>query len=217
MTTPWTVPKDWDGETVAILASGPSMNSAVAEKVRGKCRVIAISNQGIPVQDHCGVVQSAVAPWADVLYASDIKWWNVYADRALKFAGMKLTMYHQSLHASVFSLFASGHAPYDDRPTHIFGGNNSGFAATQVAIKRGAQRILLCGFDMKTVNGKEHNFNRHEGECNVPINGKYKKWIERFEALSSYTPKLGVTILNCTQGSALRCFPKVALEDVAWR
>ena len=82
------VPQLWPSQTVAILASGPSLTREQCEQVRGRCRVIAVSNQGID-NDVGGVTVPAFAPWADALYAADAKWWKCYADRALKFAGIK--------------------------------------------------------------------------------------------------------------------------------
>ena len=75
MTTQWTVPPLWQGETCAVLASGPSMSREVAELVRGRVRVIAVNNQGIDTEVN-GKLEPALAPWADVLYAADAKWWQ---------------------------------------------------------------------------------------------------------------------------------------------
>jgi hypothetical protein len=81
MTTAWSVPPEWVGETAAILASGPSLTREQCEAVRGKAKVIAVNNQAIDT-DCDGVRVPAMAPWADVLYAADAKWWQPLA-RAL--------------------------------------------------------------------------------------------------------------------------------------
>jgi len=64
MLTPVPVPRLWPGATVACLASGPSLTRADVALVRA---------QGLPTI----VVNTTyqMAPWADVLYACDAKWW----------------------------------------------------------------------------------------------------------------------------------------------
>lgn len=61
----------------AVLASGESMNQEVADSVRGKCKVIAVSDTW------------QLAPWADALVSADAGWWRV---KAPKFEGPRYTM-----------------------------------------------------------------------------------------------------------------------------
>lgn len=63
------IPRQWDGEKAAIMASGPSLSDGQIEAVRavhepGQCRVI-VTNKTYER-----------APWADVLYASDGPRWE---------------------------------------------------------------------------------------------------------------------------------------------
>ncbi len=51
-----------------------------------------------------------------------------------------------------------------DRRDLILAGNNSGFGAIDLAIKMGAKRIFLLGYDMRIMNDKQHF---HEG---YPVN-----------------------------------------------
>src|SRR4026208_455478 len=62
--------------TFAILATGPSMIQEVADYVRGKCKVIAVSDA------------YKLAPWADALVSNDRNWWDNHKD-ARQFAGKK--------------------------------------------------------------------------------------------------------------------------------
>lgn len=211
MTTKWEVPREWVGETVAILASGPSMSRETAEYVRGKCRVIAINNQGIPT-DVDGVRQPAMAPWADVLYAADAKWWVHYADRALKFEGLKVTIRHMTTYPEVLHLEQSTSQPFDDRPTHLVTGGNSGYQAIHLAAHFGATRILLCGYDMRQISNRKHWFGDHPGKLNSPQ--RYDNWIANFARLAPALKERGVEVLNCTAGSALKCFTRARLEEV---
>ena len=70
----------WEGETVVCLASGPSLTPADVEYVRGKARVIVINTTVL------------LAPWADVLYACDARWWQWHHKTVKGFAGMKFAL-----------------------------------------------------------------------------------------------------------------------------
>jgi len=211
MTTPWTVPRDWEGETVAVLASGPSMSQEVANMVRAaRCRVIAVNNQAIPTTCD-GKVLPALAPWADMLYAADVKWWMEHAVAARAFPGLKVTVRTVLPFDDVHSLEQSNLAPYDSRPTHVVSGGNSGYQAAHIAAQRGARRILLCGFDMRDVNGKKHWFGDHPGKLNTEQ--RYSQWVNNFANLAQALKALNVSLINCTPKSALAGMEKLSLED----
>ena len=181
----YAVPRAWPGETCAVLGAGPSMSGELAARLRGRCRVIAVNNCGIDSRDSAtGEVVPAPAPWADVLFASDAKWWKQYRRQALQFAGLKLTMLNGLKwdDAGVHSLALSARGPYDPRPTHVVSGGNSGYQAICVAAHFGATRILLFGFDMRTHGKRRHYFGNHPPPCNTT--GKYADWITNLKTLA---------------------------------
>lgn len=212
MSTRWSVPRDWEGATVAVLAGGPSMCAEVADTARRVAdRVIAINAQGIDVVNSQGQRFAALAPWADMLYAADVKWWEEHEQQALAFAGEKVTIRHLLPYPEVLSLEQSNLPPFDPRPTHVVSGGNSGYQAVHIAAQRGAVRILLCGFDMRDVNRRRHWFGEYSGRLNTAAN--YARWITNFENLSRALLLRGVRVLNCTPRSALRGIPFADLED----
>lgn len=95
------------------------MNAAVAESVRGRCGVVAISDA------------YQLAPWADALVSQDLAWWRAHPD-AFDFKGRKFS--------------STQHPGLEQFPSNT--GCNSGLLACQVAVMLGAKKILLCGFDM---------------------------------------------------------------------
>jgi hypothetical protein len=205
MSRPW---PDWRGETVAILASGPSLTRAQADYVRGKCRVIAVNNQGIDTETD-GIVQPALAPWADILYAADAKWWNCYRTRALAFAGLKVSGTHVA-HPGVHTLKRSHQKVFDPRPTHVCG-SNSGYQALHLAVQLGATRILLLGFDLRFgVNGRKHNHGNHPPRLNSRPN--FATWRHQFDQLAPVLRARGVEVVNCSPSSALTAFKRASLE-----
>lgn len=219
--TPWKVSRDWEGETCAVLASGPSMSQHVADSVRGKCRVIAVSNQGIEtVVD--GVTYPALAPWADVMLASDRRWWIENEVRARAFAGLKVTVEPpggcERLHFSdVLQLKNGGEILFDDRPTHVGGGGNSGFHSVHLAAHLGCAKILLCGFDMKPMTDahgkkiKQHWFGEHEWRKEFTL--PFDLFVDRFTRSAPEFLKRGIRVINCTPDSALKCFPFMTVEE----
>lgn len=214
MTIPWTVSREWAGETVAILASGPSMCAEQAQQLQGKCRVIAVNNQGIPTLVN-GALCPAFAPWADILYAADATWWRKNPE-ALNFAGRKVTIrpenpVDEKRLPTVYSLQNGGCSGFDDRPTHIRTGGNSGYQALHLAAHLGVKRALLLGFDMRPApDGQEHWFGSHPWRRG--FKSRYDIFIIRFEKAAHEFAQRGIEVVNCTSGSALKCFPHHDVE-----
>ena len=212
MAAQWSVPRIWPGETVAILASGPSMSRDVAETVKGRCRVIAVNNQAIDTVDSTTKqLVPAFAPWADVLYAADAKWWHCYQAQALQFAGLKVTL-KPNPWPQVHQLAQSPQRVFDPRPTHLASGGNSGYQALHLAAHFGATRVLLCGYDLRDGLGKRrHWFGNHPPRLNGQA--AYATWISGFQRLAPVLAKMGIEVLQCTPKSALKCFRQSTLEE----
>lgn len=219
MTTRWAVPKEWDGDTVAVLAGGPSLCPEIADQVKGKVRVVAISNVGIPTKDsESGEMLPAIAPWAEALVSSDAKWWNQYKGHWQNFPGRKITVRDAVAYSEIFSLELSHRIPFDPRPTHVVTGGNSGYVGVHVSVQFGARQVLLCGFDMRearheaTGRKRKHYFGNHAGSCNTSM--KFDKWIANFRRLAPKMREMGIEIINCTPKSALDMFPNRRLSEV---
>lgn len=193
----WTVPRLWEGQTVAILASGPSMSQEVCDRVRAAgVPAIAINETW------------RLAPWAAMLYAADPEWWNFPGNRALReFCGLKVSCMPVS---GVMQLRNSGTEGFDQDPSAVRTGGNSGYQAIHVAVHAGAARVLLCGFDMR--GGAEHWHGRHPHPLKQTDEEQFDRWIRRFGTLAAAL-RGRVDIANCTPGSALQCFRMGVLED----
>lgn len=182
---------DWRGETVAIFASGPSMNATVAQQCRS-LRTIAINNQSFDC-----------APWADVIYGSDAKWWRHYWASVSTLPGRKLSVeIGQQLKGVEYLLPSS--AVFDERPGYLSTGANSGYAALCLAVKLGATRVHLHGYDMAARHGR---MRRHDYPANLNSCPRFADWIRRFRLLAPELQRRNVEVINCTPGSALTCFP----------
>jgi hypothetical protein len=180
----WSVPRIWEGQTVAVLASGKSMSKAVADQVHG---------YGLPA---IAVNKTwELAPWAQMLYAADSLWWE---QNRVEFAGLKISVNDGgTLHKGVHRLKQTGYQGFDPDPSCIRTGGNSGYQAVHVAAHAGAKRILLCGFNM----GGPHWHKEHRAPLRETGPGTYERWVNAFESLVRECP---AEIINCTPESALR-------------
>jgi hypothetical protein len=181
----WAVPPIFAGHTVAIFGTGPSLKQVMCDEV-----------SHLP----CVCVNDAfrMAPWGDVLYAADVEWWQRNPD-AYNFDGLKVTCMASMKDKRVNVLQQGGLEGFDPRLTHIKTGGNSGYQAIHFAIHAKAKRILLYGFDMHG----DHFFGKHKPPLRNTAAEHYDGWIARFPALMGR----GSEIINCTPGSALKCFP----------
>lgn len=186
----------WSGQTVAVLASGPSMSPRLAQTLwqhrQQRSLPVAVANSTF-----------RLAPWADMLYAMDASWWMANPDARL-FAGLKVCADDSLQWPEVLSLRHTGKAGFDDDAGCIRTGGNSGYQAVHVAVHAGASRVLLCGFDMRP--GHWHAVDREADESH------YAEWRRRFQTLAAALAGR-VEVLNCTPGSALDCFPMATIDE----
>jgi len=104
-----------------VLAPGPSMSQALADRVRGE-NVIVVNNA------------FELAPWAQALVANDRRWWEKHPE-ARKFAGRKFS-----------TKTISGIERH--RGKGVGPDSNSGMLGIDVAVEVfKATRVLLLGFD----------------------------------------------------------------------
>jgi len=172
-----------------ICASGQSLTQADVDAVRGKGTVVVINNT------------FQMAPWADVLWACDKKWWLAYPE-AMNFKGRKISLEFDQVEKLPFAK-APGLGLY-----RVHTGSNSGYQAINFAFLEGAKRIILLGYDMHGT----HWHGRHKaGLSNIH---NFEQWIENFNQLAADLKTHGVEVINCTRQTKLKCFRREPLESV---
>jgi hypothetical protein len=165
--------------------------------VRGKARVIAVNN--------C----YQIAPWADLLYACDQRWWDHYRP---DFAGIKVTISQSAAKSYGLHLLRSENkAGFSLKWPKVHEGSNSGFQAVNLAILLGAKKIVLLGYDM---GGSGHWHGYHGGNLRNPDETQFRRWRGAFQDAVTDIEHAGVEVINCTRDTALTCFPRANLEDV---
>jgi len=187
----------WAGETVCVIASGPSLTIEQIETARQKAtRFIAVNDS------------YKLAPFADALYACDGKWWDFHHE--LQFHGEKWTQDVRAARKYSLRYLPGRRQPGLGRDCVHFG-SNSGYQAINLAYLWGASKIILIGFDCKPINGKPHWFGKHPEQLNQTQ--PYAVWIENFKGLAADIEAEGIEVINCSPDSALDGFKKAHIAD----
>ncbi len=155
-----------------------------------------------------------LAPWADVLYACDGRWWD--AKRPLEGQTSPRLQVSQDQDACVrygLTYVASmGGAGLCRTPGVLHQGLNSGYQAMNLAYHLGATRMALLGYDMQRTGGRSHWFGDHPAGLQVP--SPYLEFAARFPALADDLRSEGVQVINCSRETALACFPRATIQSI---
>lgn len=153
------------------------------------------------------------APWAEVLYACDTRWWAQKRPGDAQFPGLRVTQ--DALAAARYgAIKVAGHpdAGLCRTPWEINLGLNSGFQALNLAYHFGVKKMVLLGFDMgPSATGRTHWFGDHPPGLQVP--SPYGEFIKRFGPLAQDLKAVGVDVVNCSAKTALTCFRLGSLDE----
>lgn len=193
---------DWRGHTAVVVASGPSLDDEqIVHVEHAPVKTIAVNNS-YEILGHPSAV-----------YACDYLWWK------LNHMKVKQNIHRQCLWTqdrAASEQFQINHVQWEakdglgKRGLRVNG--NSGAGAINLAYHFGARRILLVGMDMKPgPNGEKH---WHPDHPKPLVQGQqFEEWRKKMGVLAADLKTEGVTVVNCTPGSALTCFPMGDLEQ----
>lgn len=209
----WPVEPIWRGRTVFICASGPSMTPAVAERLRGQTVMVINSTYKL-------------VPWADVWYFTDNVVFERNREAVAAWPGHVITMSRQAKREMPEKVkrIKGGWGPVflDGRNGEIRIGRSSGHTGISLAAALGATCAVLCGFDMRMVDGREHHHDDYAGQPR-DLDIYQREFVPAFAAThnapgwNEAALAYGMTILNATPDSALTEFPMVCLDEVLCR
>lgn len=196
----------WDGETVAVIAPGPTLDPIDVVRCRN-IRRIAVTK----------AFQQCMT--ADLLYAADWRFWEVYQG-VPEFTGQRLiaaAQYPADREGWGAELPKYGIEPIDGTQAHTFSmqpglihyGQNSGFQAVNIALQLGAARVLLLGFTLG-LRGNARNYGEPYPK-ELQIGSPYTAFIKAFEQ-AAQAWQGPAEIVNCTAASALRGFRQSTVE-----
>lgn len=193
---------EWAGETVAVVGSGPSLRQRDVDRLRRRARVIVVNDSW------------RLCSWADMLYAADHRWWQ-YHDYVRQFQGQRVTQqsgpkqWPAEAAANGLTVLQSRNNPgFSEDPAVIHTGSNSGFQAVNIALLRGASRILLLGIDLYGT----HWFGEHPPALRK--NSPHAMFRKAFAEAAAQLDYSSVSVINCSLLSTLECFPKRTVREV---
>lgn len=193
-----TVQPIWKGETVFVIGGGPSLSNFNWESLRNR-KVIAVNKAFL----NC--------PWAGAMFWTDSRFYQWYKDDINNFSGLKYTIRPKDYYPSNIDVLRKGaRFGLETSPSALAHGNNSGYAAINLAYHMGAKQIILLGYDMGN-DGKRSHY--HEGYPVNPTSDKtYKEqFIPGFESLHSVLSQKGIPVWNASPHSKLDVFPKITI------
>lgn len=191
----------WPDSTVVCIGGGPSLTTADVDYVRGKAKVIAINNA------------YQLAPWADVLYACDGRWWRLHYPQVQHLPALKLSLQvaGDRKPAEVLCLRKTRRGGLETDPSGLAHGHNSGYQSINAAYHLGARRILLLGYDMRLGTGGQSHWH---GEHPWRMHPSFNTWIALYHTLAKPLTERGIEVLNCSRVTHLDAFPKADLRTV---
>jgi hypothetical protein len=192
--------------SVVCIASGPSLSVA-------QLGLVGAAQQKGSV--HTIVTNTTWAAYrqADILYACDQMWWKVYISEVR--AGFKGELWTRNRAAAtqygLNHITSYGKPGLTDVPNAIHEGGNSGYQIMNLAYLFGARRIIMVGYDMKSMGKVTHHHGAHPSR--LSNSHPFEKWVPRFKPLADGLRRAGVEVVNCTSSTALECFPRADLEQ----
>jgi hypothetical protein len=190
--------------TFVILASGPSLTTDDIEYVKASdAKVITVNTT------------FRAAPWADYHYSNDEDWYATYLEEMLaECEGRLICGYPESFSSTVETI------PYDRSLSDICfdgrrlcWGGNSGFAAINLAVMMGADRIILLGYDHGWTQGVSHHHGDHPDHLQHRMPG-FHRWTAFHEKAAVTLKKRGIQIYNCTPTTDLHAYAERSLREV---
>ncbi len=198
----WLPPPLYKGRDVFIIGGGPSFKGFDIRRLYGK-DVITLNSSAYSCRGR-----------GATLFFCDPDWLSLRLDLVKSWDGLVVTDVWESKELCYDRILYL--APVPDAVDFIIGedriksGQSSGHSAISVAIALGAKRVILLGYDMRTVDGRHHH---HDDYLEEPIPTLYsEQFIPGFNGWNAAANRAGVEVLNATPDSALDEFRKVSID-----
>jgi hypothetical protein len=195
----WSCPPLWRGETVFILAGGPSLRGFDASVLAGR-RVVAIKES------------AALAPFADVLIFVDAPWLD--RERALieGFAGRVVTTAPTAVGTKCSVMRRGGTKGLAAATDTLNYAYTTLYAALNLIVHAGAGRGVLLGADFG--HRPDGPARHHDRNPQPPPAGAFDLQAQALATIVAPLAAAGVEILNATPGSRLDLWPRASLNEL---
>jgi len=230
----WKIPNMWKDGECWIIGGGPSIprEFGIPEDV-----ITSVSLKEAPLSTyspflsaihgkHVIAVNAAfhLGRWVDIMTFGDTHFYYANHVELLKFPNLRVGI-NPSVTNDRPQVYNVKQVLRDNN--HLFGISrhknkvswnlNTGAASIDLAVKLGAKRIILLGFDMcRSPNGQEHWHAHYRVALNPRLEQQlpFKKHLDAFGPIANDAKRMGIDILNVSKRSAITQFPIVELKDV---
>lgn len=197
----WTAPRDWPGETVFVLAGGPSVLDLDLSLLEGR-RVVAVKSAWL------------MYPAADILFFADGRWWKQPDLQPRSFAGLIVTTAAEIGDPRVMKMKKVVPTALSDKPDTLALARTSTTGAINLAVHYGAKRIVLLGVDGKLApDGRRHNHGLRWPWPKGATAAAFADQIREYRAIAPSAVRLGVEIVNANVDSSVDAFPKMTFAE----
>jgi hypothetical protein len=200
-------PPFWSDRPVILLGGGPSLRGLDFSILPSIGYVVGVNhamfdcnvNAGISI-DHPFVRQSrtslcAFAARSELYLAVGNRW----ADSRLE--PVDGAVYLRDAEAAISQDHGS-----------VGAGGTSGYASLNLAVLKGAKRILLLGYDYGTASGRHHYHDAYRWSDRSD-QASWSRWATNFDAAAHVISSLGIEVMNASPVSRIACFQKCTVED----
>lgn len=203
----WTPEPIFAGETVFVLASGPSLTPEICERIKGR--------SALAINSSC-----MLAPWAD-LYFTDSSWYGERREIVANWPGRVFSMSKtakRELPDKVLRVKGEGDPSFPVTSFPPLGspvirqGRTSGHTGISLLVSLAAATVALVGFDMRTVEGREHCHSEYKGNRDLSVYAT--DYVPAFAGWDAAARAAGTKIMNCTPWSAITEFEFADLDEV---
>ena len=197
---------NWEGQYVAVIGGGASIKRSEVDSLKGKLRVVTINESW------------QLAPWADVLYSCDARWWRLRRNEWKNFPGLKITQDEIAVREfpelKKIKLRAAEPGKYVryflmDEWGEVGTGQGSGFQVVNWLAQLKPKGIALLGFDGCIIDNKVHWHGMHPIELTNPDNSCFIAWKRWLENAAPQLNALGIEVVNCSMLSTIGCFLRI--------
>lgn len=206
------IPRKYPGQTGIVCGTGPSITPQTIE---------AVNQSGLPV---FGANRAHEIFDCDVVHGCNYQFWDVYWDIIKHKPCDKWTSRKELIGKY------PGLEYIEDRwedglsrdPSWIAAHHGTGPQLVNIAYLYGCTRLLLVGWDMRYHGKKRRNQYERRRYLDEDVitrnhwpmtgaNGEFTGLIKEMETI--HPEDYGIEIINCTPGSAMRCFPMRDLNE----
>jgi hypothetical protein len=200
----WNVEREWDGETAFVICGGTSVAGMDLSCLKGR-KVVAVNSS------------YEVAPFADILFFGDQRWWSKHRSKVISFKGRIATASARAEKKDPKRLLLlKRRTPPPGLVVDsdcVVMERTSLQAAMNLLVHLGVKRIVLIGADMRRgADGKSHHHSPHPWK-NKPGDKSWDLQMKQLQLIVDPLKKLQVEVINTSMISRLPWWPKMTLEE----